>query len=170
MKKRTFQYCATHKQDEAYMEQMCARGWAALGLTEGFWTFESCPPHAYCYRICYLRGKSRAEIEEIKKQYALKDIAFVSRYSFWAIFRSPHPFQLYTPEEDREICRKIYAPMPIGAALSWLIFAAGLFLSLRFSLYILIPTVLIGFYGCMCTWLALSYHKLLKQFPNEKRA
>ena len=163
MIKRTFRYCATHKEDEAYMEQMCARGWAALSLTEGFWTFESCPPHAYCYRICYLRGKSRDEIDEIKKQYASKGITFVSRYSFWAIFRSSQPFQLYTPEEDREICRKIYAPMPIGAAFSWLLFAVCLFLSLRFSLYFLIPSVLIGFYGSMCTWLALSYHKLLKK-------
>ena len=160
--KKTFRYCATHKEDEAYMQEMCAQGWAAVRLVEGFWTFEPCKPGEYCYRICYLRGMDRKEIEALKTRHAGKGIEFVSRYSFWAIFRSREPFTLYTPEEDREICRKIYAPMPVGALVSLLVFLLGCFLSLKFSLWFLIPTVLIGIYGGMCTWLALGYRKLLK--------
>ena len=160
--KKTFKYCATHKADEQYMQEMCSQGWAATSLVEGFWTFEECTPNQYCYRICYLRGKSETEIDALKQHYAARGIEFVSQYSFWAIFRSTKTFELYTDAEEREICQKMYAPMPIGAAISWLLFLAGIVLAHLFSLYFLIPTVLIGFYGAICTWLAVSYHKLLK--------
>ena len=163
MIKRTFHYCSTHKQDETYMQQMCAKGWAAVRLIEGFWTFEPCSPGRYCYRVCYLRGMKPGETEALKKRYAAQGIEFVSRYSFWAIFRSEKPFTLYTPREDREICRKIYAPMPAGALISWLLFLAGLLLSFRISLWFLVLTVPAGLYGGICTWLATSYHRLLNR-------
>ena len=162
MIKKTFKYCGTHKGDENYMQEMCAKGWAAVRQEEGFWTFEKCEPNAYCYRICYLRGKSRQEIETLKKKYAAEGIEFVSRYSFWAIFRSTRDFQLYSAEEEREICRKMYAPMPAGAAISWLIFGGSIFPACRISFFFFILTVLAGIYGSICTWLAVSYHKLLK--------
>ena len=161
MTKITFHYCPTHKQDEAYMQSMCARGWAAQGLVEGFWRFAPCSPNEFCYRICYLRGLSAHQVEQRKQTYAQRGIEFVSRYSFWAIFRSREEFSLYTPEEEQEICWKMYAPMPVGAAVSWLLFLVGVFLSLRFSPWFWILTVLIGVYGGVCTWLAVAYHKLL---------
>ena len=163
--KKTFQYCATHKEDEAYMQQMCEKGWAARSLVEGVWTFEPCKPGQFCYRVCYLRGKSKPEVETLIRQYADQGIEFVSRYSFWAIFRSTEPFTLYTPAEDREICRRIYAPMPIGAAVSWLLVIAGIWLAIRFSGLFWIPTALIAVYGSVCTWLAGSYRRLLRQLP-----
>ena len=167
MEKHTFNYCATHKEDEAYMQRMCARGWAATRLVEGFWTFEPCAPNAYCYRICYLRGMKDSEVEALKQRLAKDGIQFVSRYSFWAIFRSPKEFRLYTPEEELAICRKMYAPMPVGAALSWVAFLAGIWLTAQFSLWFVILTALLGIYGTVCTWLGLSYHRLLKRFPAE---
>ena len=166
MMKRTFHYCATHREDEAYMQKMSAEGWAARSLVEGFWTFEPCQPGEYCYRICYLRGKSAREVEALKQEYATRGIRFVSRYSFWAIFRSREAFELYTPAQELEICRKIYAPMPIGAVLSWALFAAGVFLAGRYSPFFWIPTALIGLYGAMCTWLAVSYRKLLNRMKH----
>ena len=162
MVKKTFKYCATHIEDEQYMQEMCHQGWAARKLTEGFWTFEPCKPDQYCYRICYLRGKTKEEVEALKKQYAAKGIQFVSRYSFWAIFRSTEEFQLYDGQEKLEICKKMYAPMPAGAVISLLLFCAGIWLSLVRSPLYWIPTVLIGLYGGICTWLAVSYRKLLK--------
>ena len=161
MKKHTFRYCLTHRADEAYMQQMCARGWAALRLTEGFWTFEPCEPGAYCYRICYLRGMSPEEIRTLKDSLSQKGIQFVSRYSFWAIFRSREDFRLYTPQEEQQIIRKIYAPMPAGAVLSWLIAAAGLYLTFRFSPLFLLLALPLGLYGSVCTCLALAYRRLL---------
>lgn len=161
---KTFNYCATHREDEAYMKKMCARGWAATGLVEGVWSFEPCKPNEYCYRVCYLRGKTKEETKALREELDARGIEFVSRYSFWAIFRSRAPFELYTRQEEQAICQKIYAPMPVGAVISWLLCGAGLLLSCKVSLWFLIFTVLIGIYGAMCTWLALSYRKLL----NEK--
>ena len=167
MTKRTFHYCGTHKEDEAYMQQMCAQGWAALRLVEGFWTFAPCAPNAYCYRVCYLRGKTRAQVQALKEAYAAKGISFVSRYSFWAIFRSTAPFTLYSPEEEKAVCRKIYAPMLPGAVLSWLLTVLGLILSLLVCPWFLILTLLLGLYGMMCTWLAISYRRLIARLEQK---
>ena len=161
--KHTFRYCSTHKADEAYMQQMCSRGWAAERLVEGFWTFRECEKGQYCFRVCYLRGKSKAEVEALKREYAARGIQFVSRYSFWAIFRSPEPFCLYSPRQELAICRQIYAPMPIGAGISWLLFLLGLLGSLFLSPWLWILTLAAGLYGAMCTWLGLSYRRLLRQ-------
>ena len=163
MTKRTFKYCATHKDDEKYMREMCAQGWAAVKLVEGFWTFEKCEPNRYCYRICYLRGMKNSEIKELKKQYAAEGIEFVSRYSFWAIFRSTEEFCLYSEKEDREICKKMYAPMPAGAAVSWILCCLSILLAWNISVYFALPAVLAGIYAGICTWLAISYRKLLKK-------
>lgn len=125
---RTFNYTMNHKADEAYMARMCREGWAATRLVEGVWTFEPCAPGQYVYRVCYLRGKSTSEVEELKRSLAARGIEFVSRYSFWAIFRSEHDFQLYTSEEERAVCEEILRPMRIGAPVSWLAFLAALVL------------------------------------------
>lgn len=126
---KKFNYTMNHKADEAYMAKMCHEGWAATSLVEGVWTFEPCKPDQYVYRVCYLRGKSAAEVEALKNKLAAQGIEFVSRYSFWAIFRSEHDFRLYAPEEELAVCESIYRPMPIGSVLSWLAFIAFLLLS-----------------------------------------
>ena len=169
MLKKTFKYCATHKADEAYMQLMCSHGWAAIKLVEGFWTFEQCEPNQYCYRIGYLRGMKQNEIESMKKELASKDIEFVSNYSFWAIFRSTKKFELYNYEDEYAICQKMYAPMPIGALVSLLLAIIGCNLTFRISGYFIIPTFLIGVYGLICIWLALAYHKLLKDLAKSNK-
>lgn len=158
---KTFHYCATHKEDEAYMQQMCHEGWAATGLVEGVWTFEKCEPDQYVYRVCYLRGMSGRQVAELAAAYAGKGIEFVSRYSFWAIFRSTEYFEIYTGEDEKRICERIYSPMPKGAVISWLIFALSVLLALRISGFFLALAALAGLYGAICTWLAVSYYKLL---------
>ena len=165
MIKHTFRYCSSHKQDEAYMQAMCARGWAVRSLREGFWSFEPCTPGEFCFRVCYLRGMKPGQVEALKARYAARGIEFVSRYSFWAIFRSREPFRLYSPQEERAVCRRIFAPMPIGAAVSWVLFLILALLSRCQSPYFWIPAVPVGVYGAMCTWLALSYRRLLKSMP-----
>ena len=52
-----------HKADEAYMAKMCHEGWAVTSLVEGIWTVEPCKPGQYTFCVCYLRGKSNAEVE-----------------------------------------------------------------------------------------------------------
>ncbi len=104
---KKFNYTMNHKADEAYMAKMCAEGFAATSLVEGVWTFEPCRPNQYVYRVCYLRGKSEKEVETLKAKLAADGIEYVSRYSFWAIFRSEHGlrFSLYCSEFMR-----LYAP------------------------------------------------------------
>ena len=169
MIRKTFRYCPTHKEDERYMQQMCSQGWAAVRLQEGFWTFESCQKDQYCYRIGYLRGMNREAVQQWIDMLAAQEIEFVSRYSFWAIFRSEHPFELYTPETERKICRKMFAPMPIGALISWIVCAVLILLCLKTGPLFAIPAAISGFYGGMCSWLGWSYYQLLKEMSDEKK-
>ena len=85
---KKFNYTMNHKADEAYMAQMCREGWGATRLVEGVWTFEPCRPNQYVYRVCYLRGKSAAEVEQLKRRLSAEGVEFVSRYSLWEIGRS----------------------------------------------------------------------------------
>ena len=160
---KKFNYTMNHKADEAYMAKMCHEGFAATSLVEGVWTFEPCRPDQYVYRECYLRGKSPAEVEALKQELAAKGIEFVSRYSFWAIFRSEQEFELYTPEEEIAICEKIRCPMIPGAILSWIVFAVTLVLKKNVCGWIWILSALLAIYGGMCTCLGISYTKLLKR-------
>ena len=167
---RTFRYPLNHRADEAYMEKMCRKGWAARSLVEGVWTFEPCRPGQYVYRVGYLRGKSEQEVEKLKSELAARGIEFVSRYSFWAIFRSEKPFQLVTPEEECALCKRIRRSMIAGSLLSWVVFAAGVALSIRVSAWFAFLSALTGLYAAMCTCLAASYSGLIHRMEREKRA
>ena len=165
---KKFNYCMNHKADEAYMEKMCREGWAATRLLEGVWSFEPCKPGQYTFRVCYPRGMNNDEIEKLKKDLAKRGIEFVSRYSFWVIFRSERDFQLYTPEEELAIIEKIRRPMLSGSVLSWIGFTAFLLLAIKVSAWFCIPTVLIGIYAAVCTCLGISYGRLIKRLEKKE--
>lgn len=164
---KTFHYAMNHKSDEAYMEKMCRKGWAAARLVEGVWTFEACEPGAYTFRVGYLRGKSKAEFEEWKRSLAEEGIEFVSRYSFWAIFRSRRSFRLYTPEEELAVCERIRRPMRWGSVLSWLAAAGFLRLSVCVSAWFVPLCVLLALYAAMCTCLGISYARLIRRLRGR---
>lgn len=166
---KKFNYTMNHKADEAYMAKMCHEGWAATSLVEGVWTFEPCKPDQYTFRVCYLRGKSNAEVEELKRHLATNGIEFVSRYSFWAIFRSEHDFVLYTPDEELVLIEKIRRPMLTGSVLSWIAFVAVLQLAIKVSVWFGILCVLLAVYAVMCTCLGTSYTRLTNRLRREKR-
>ena len=164
---KKFNYTMNHKADEAYMAKMCHIGWAAANLVEGVWTFEPCRPDQYTFRVCYLRGMSNAEVEELKRSLAAKGIEFVSRYSFWAIFRSEHDFAFYTPEEELAVIEKIRRPMLAGSVLSWLAFAAVLLPAIKVSAWFGILCILLAVYAVMCTCLGTSYTRLAHKLRKE---
>lgn len=166
---KKFNYTMNHKADEVYMAKMCHEGWAAASLVEGVWTFEPCKPDQYTFRVCYLRGKSNAEVEELKCSLAAKGIEFVSRYSFWAIFRSEHDFVLYTPQEEQTIIEQIRRPMLAGSVLSWLAFLAVLLFAIKVSAWFGVLCVLLAVYAVMCTCLGTSYTHLAHKLRREKR-
>ena len=165
---KKFNYTMNHKADEAYMAKMCHVGWAAVSLVEGVWTFEPCRPDQYTFRVCYLRGKSNAEVEELKRRLAAEGIEFVSRYSFWAIFRSEHDFVLYTPEEELAIIEKIRRPMLVGSVISWLAFLILLLLAIKVSAWFGILCGFVAVYAVMCVCLGTSYTRLLHRLKREK--
>jgi len=167
---KKFNYTMNHKADEAYMAKMCHEGWAAVSLVEGVWTFESCRPDQYTFRVCYLRGKSNAEVEALKRSLAAQGIEFVSRYSFWAIFRSEHAFELYTPEEELAVIEKIRRPMLVGSVISWLAFLLVLLLALKVSAWFWVLCVLVAVYAGMCVCLGTSYTRLLHRLKQENRS
>lgn len=160
---KKFNYTMNHKADEAYMAKMCHNGWAATSLVEGVWTFEPCKPDQYTFRVCYLRGKSSTEVENLKHELSKNGIEFVSRYSFWAIFRSEHDFDIYSPKEELDICEKIHRPMIWGSVLSWIATIAFLLLSIKISLWFVILCVLLVIYAIMCTCLGISYARLIRK-------
>lgn len=165
---KKFNYTMNHKADEAYMRKMCHEGWAATSLVEGVWTFEPCQPDEYAYRVCYLRGKSADDIDRLKRELAGKGVEFVSRYSFWAIFRSGRDLRLYETEEELTICESIRRPMLIGSVLSWAAFFALLLLTVRVSPWFGILTVLLAVYAAMCTCLGSSYTALIRRLRRER--
>ena len=166
-KMKKFNYMMNHKADEAYMVEMCHKGLAAVSMIEGVWTFEPCRPDQYVYRVGYLRGMSRAEVEEQNRKLAAKGITFVSRYSFWAIYRSEQDFQLYAPEEELALCQKIYRPMLPGSILSWIIFLVTLILAVKVSGWFGILSVLLAVYAGMCTCLGISYSRLIRRLKER---
>lgn len=165
---KRFNYTMNHKADEAYMAEMCRAGWAAVSLVEGVWTFEPCRPGQYTYRVCYLRGKSREEIEKLKCGLASRGIEFVSRYSFWAIFRSERNFRLYAPGEELKLCKAIRRPMLAGSVISWLAFIAFLLLTVRISVYFCFLCVPLFVYAVICTLLGASYTRLIQRLKREQ--
>ena len=158
---KKFNYTMNHKADEAYMAQMCHKGWAATSLVEGIWTFEPCRPDAYTFRVCYLRGKHYTEIEKQKQNLAKNGIEFVSQYSFWAIFRSEHNFQIYTLKEELDICQTIHRTMLFGSIFSWFAVILFLGLSIKISAWFCILCLLLSVYAVMCTLLDISYTRLI---------
>ena len=166
---RKFNYTMNHKADEAYMAKMCHEGWAAKSLVEGVWTFEPCRPDQYTFRVCYLRGKSNAEVENLKCSLAAEKIEFVSCYSFWAIFRSEHEFVLYTPEEELAIIEKIRRPMLVGSVICWFAFLIVLLLTIKISAWFGVLCGCIVVYGGMCISLCTSYTHLLYKLKREER-
>ena len=165
---KKFNYTMNHKADEAYMAKMCHEVWAATSLVEGIWTFAPCKPDQYTFRVCYLRGKSNAEVEELKHALAARGIEFVSHYSFWAIFRSEHDFVLYTPEEELAIIEKIRRPMLGGSVISWLVFLALLLLAIKVSVWFCVLCILVAVYAVMCTCLGTSYSRLMHRLRKNK--
>lgn len=166
---KKFNYCPNHKADEAYMANMCHKGFAAKSLVEGVWTFEPCEPDEYTFRVCYLRGKSDAEIEKLKSDLAAKQIEFVSRYSFWAIFRSKRDFRLYTEEQELEICRAIRRPMIFGSFLCPIYFGLLVLSAAKLCKWLFIPAAVFAAYGAMCIFLCTSYTRLIKKLTDKRK-
>ena len=161
--KRVFRYCATHKEAESYLKEMCAQGWAATGVFEGLWTFEPCKPGEFTYRCASLRGKTVEQIEDMKETLAEREVEFVSRSPWWALYRSRKPFRIYRRTADARISRdnsQLYLVCLLAAVLAAL---AGLWLSVAVTPWFLFLPV-----AALCAAAAFGYRYLGYRFLAER--
>ena len=129
------------------MAKMCHKGFAAKSLVEGVWTFE--PLRAgriYLSRVLPARKKATRKLKA-ESDLAAKQIEFVSRYSFWAIFRSKRDFRLYTEEQELEICRAIRRPMIFGSLLCPIVFGLLVLSAAKLCEWLFIPAAVFAAYG-----------------------
>ena len=155
-----FKYCGTHIKDEEYMNKMSAQGYNAKSLTEGFWLFEKGQKSEYIYRIYYFRGMDKKTIDEKIAKLKEDNIEFVSRYSFWGIFRSKKDFKLYTDEEQLAVCKKIRKPMIIATIICPLLIVIFITLTRISKIFALISFLIIIYY-LVCLYLMIAYTKLI---------
>jgi len=163
MKMRQFYYSRNHYEDEDFANRMSHEGWAATRLVEGIWEFEPCEPDQYFYRVCYLRGKGKAEIEAYKKELAEKGLELIFQYTFWGGVRGAKPFVLYSEEEEKELIKQILKPMILGTWLGWILTAVGIVLTLTVGRWFVILVLLAGMYAFIATRLTISYRKIQKE-------
>ena len=156
-----FKYCGTHIKDEKYMNEMSAKGWNAKSLTEGFWTFEKGKESEYTYRIYYFRGMNKKDINSKIEKLKKEDIEFVYKYSFWGIFRAKRDFELYSKEEQLEVCEKIRKPMIIANIVCPFVIAIFIVFSIMISKVFVPITCLIVVYYFVCLYLMIEYTKLI---------
>lgn len=161
-----FNYCGTHIKDEEYMNYMSSKGYQVKSLVEGFWNFEKGKPNEYTYRIFYFRGMSKESIEK-KIQDLQKNIAFVHRYSFWAIFRSKKNFNLYKQNEQLKLCEKIRQPMLLAAIICSVLIIILILLTIKLSKLFLIPLILLTIYFLICLYLMIQYTKLINSLKDK---
>lgn len=156
-----------HRENESYMQEMCHQGWAATSYLEGLWFFDACEPDAYVYRMCYLRGQTFQETEDLKKAWAAQGIEFVSRYTYWGILRSTEDFEIYSPEEELEISKRISQPFTGGILASAVVTLGALFFTLTQSPWYIFLALLAGAYCGLCIGYSSSYKKLIEQLERE---
>lgn len=162
-----FRYCGTHIKDEEYMNKMSKLGYQAKSLVEGFWTFENDNKIRYTYRVYYFRGMNKKAIANEIIKLEKRGIEFVSRYSFWGIFRSKKDFYLYSDDEQLKVCYKIRKPMVLvvimGPFLIALFFGLGYLINKIFFGLVVLMTV----YYLVCLYLMIEYTKLIKSLEEK---
>lgn len=157
-----FKYCGTHVKDEEYMNEMSNKGWNTKSLIEGFWTFEKGKENEYTYRVFYFRGMNKKAIDDKIKDLEKDNIEFVHRYSFWGIFRAKKDFELYSDEEQLEVCNKIRKPMIVAIVVCPLIIAICIASSIIINKIFIPITCLIAIYYFVCLYLMIEYTKLIR--------
>lgn len=143
------------------MNKMSSKGWNTRSLIEGFWTFEKGKENEYTYRIYYFRGMNKKAIHDKIKELEKENIEFVSKYSFWGIFRAKKNFKLYNKEEQLDVCNKIRKPMIIASFVCPLIIIMSVILSSVISKIFIPITCLISIYYFICLYLMIEYTKLI---------
>lgn len=106
MKKFRFYY--DKDKDEAFLNDMSAKGYAMKRFFLGVYTFEKCLPGEYTYRVDLISDKTVEQRNELYDLVRDSGAELVQTWGIWAIFRKKGNFELYTdPESQMKQFRRI---------------------------------------------------------------
>ncbi len=115
MKKFRFYY--DKDKDEAFLNDMSAKGYAMKRFFLGVYTFEKCQPGEYTYRVDLISDKTTEQRNELYDLIRDSGGELVQTWGIWAIFRKKGNFELYTDPESQikqfERIRKIFVRVAI---------------------------------------------------------
>jgi hypothetical protein len=110
--------------EEAFLNDMSAKGYAMKRFFLGLYTFEKCQPGEYTYRVDLISDKTVEQRNELYDLVQDSGGELVQTWGIWAFFRKKGNFELYTdPESQIKQFRRIRT-----------IFAASTCWNLHFSI------------------------------------
>lgn len=89
--------------ETAWLNEMCAQGWAMQGFFAGFYTFEKCEPGKYLYQVDF-REKFFRVTEEYRELMNDMGVTIIQNWGYWVILRKDAKdgaFELYTDVESK---------------------------------------------------------------------
>ena len=89
--------------ETAWLNEMCAQGWAMQGFFAGFYIFEKCEPGKYLYQVDF-REKFFRVTEEYRELMNDMGVTIIQNWGYWVILRKDAKdgtFELYTDTESK---------------------------------------------------------------------
>lgn len=96
MRKRVFRYFISVVNLENWLNRMAAEGWRLVKTDTFTYTFEACKPSSYVYRVEFVGGKTKRELDAYRESLREKQISFFSKainlgkFSFGSIRWRPY--------------------------------------------------------------------------------
>lgn len=87
--------------EEAFLNDMSAKGYAMKRFFLGLYTFEKCQPEEYTYRVDLISDKTVEQRNELYNLIRDSGGELVQTWGIWAIFRKKGNFELYTDPESQ---------------------------------------------------------------------
>lgn len=95
--------------EEAFLNDMSAKGYAMKRFFLGLYTFEKSQPGEYTYRVDVISDKTTEQRNELYDLIRDSGGELVQTWGIWAIFRKKGYFELYTdPESQIKQFRRIH--------------------------------------------------------------
>ena len=87
--------------EEAFLNEMSAKGYAMKRFFLGLYTFEKCRPGEYTYRVDLISDKTVEQRNELYDLVQDSGGELVQTWGIWAFFRKKGNFELYTDPESQ---------------------------------------------------------------------
>ncbi len=98
---RKFRFYYDKDKDEAFLNDMSAKGYSMKRFFMGVYTFEKCQPGEYTYRVDLISDKTTEQRNELYDLIRDSGGELVQTWGIWAIFRKKGNFVLYTDPESQ---------------------------------------------------------------------